>query len=45
MLWWDKVTDIKRHYSITHDDINPISILRLRPVQDLSAPGPERKVL
>jgi putative glutathione S-transferase len=29
---------IKRHYYITHDDINPTRIVPLGPIQDLSAP-------
>jgi putative glutathione S-transferase len=29
---------IKRHYYITHDDINPTRIVPLGPEQDLSAP-------
>jgi putative glutathione S-transferase len=29
---------IKRHYYITHDDINPTRIVPLGPLQDLSAP-------
>ena len=34
---------IKRHYYITHDDINPMGIVPLGPDQDLrSAPGRER---
>jgi len=34
---------IKRHYYITHDDINPTRIVPLGPVQDLSSPhGRER---
>ena len=34
---------IKRHYYITHDDINPTGIVPLGPVQDLLAPhGRER---
>ncbi len=36
---------IKRHYYITHDDINPTRIVPLGPVQDLMAPCPERKAL
>ncbi len=34
---------IKRHYYVTHDDINPTRIVPVGPVQDLSAPhGRER---
>ncbi|MDD4933350.1 MAG: glutathione S-transferase C-terminal domain-containing protein, partial [Methylacidiphilaceae bacterium] len=29
---------IKRHYYITHDDINPTRIVPLGPIQDLTAP-------
>jgi glutathionyl-hydroquinone reductase len=29
---------IKRHYYVTHDDINPTQIVPLGPLQDLSAP-------
>jgi putative glutathione S-transferase len=29
---------IKRHYYVTHDDINPTRIVPLGPQQDLSAP-------
>ncbi|MBX3235774.1 MAG: glutathione S-transferase family protein [Nitrospiraceae bacterium] len=29
---------IKRHYYVTHDDINPTRIVPLGPIQDLSAP-------
>jgi glutathionyl-hydroquinone reductase len=29
---------IKRHYYVTHDDINPTRIVPLGPVQDLAAP-------
>jgi len=29
---------IKRHYYVTHDDINPTRIVPIGPVQDLSAP-------
>jgi putative glutathione S-transferase len=29
---------IKRHYYITHDDINPTRIVPLGPVQDLTGP-------
>ncbi len=36
---------IKRHYYITHDDINPTRIVPLGPVQDLMAPCSERKAL
>jgi putative glutathione S-transferase len=36
---------IKRHYYITHDDINPTRIVPLGPVQDLAAPCPEREAL
>ncbi len=36
---------IKRHYYITHDDINPTRIVPLGPIQDLMAPCPERKSL
>jgi putative glutathione S-transferase len=36
---------IKRHYYITHDDINPAHIVPLGPVQDLMAPCKERKKL
>ena len=30
---------IKRHYYVTHDDINPTRIVPLGPIQDLSAPS------
>lgn len=36
---------IKRHYYVTHDDINPTRIVPLGPVQDLTAPCPERHSL
>jgi putative glutathione S-transferase len=36
---------IKRHYYITHDDINPTRIVPIGPAQDLMAPCPERKAL
>jgi len=36
---------IKRHYYITHDDINPTRIVPLGPAQDLMAPCRERKKL
>ena len=36
---------IKRHYYITHDDINPTCIVPLGPIQDLMAPCTERKAL
>jgi putative glutathione S-transferase len=29
---------IKRHYYVTHDDINPTRIVPLGPLQDLAAP-------
>jgi putative glutathione S-transferase len=29
---------IKRHYYVTHDDINPTRIVPLGPIQDLSTP-------
>ncbi|HSF68917.1 MAG TPA: glutathione S-transferase family protein [Nitrospira sp.] len=35
---------IKRHYYVTHDDINPTRIVPLGPIQDLSAPH-ERQTL
>ncbi|QSR85267.1 glutathione S-transferase family protein [Methylacidimicrobium sp. B4] len=41
---WDGVAEtvdfdqIKRHYYITHDDINPTRIVPLGPIQDLTAP-------
>jgi putative glutathione S-transferase len=36
---------IKRHYYVTHDDINPTRIVPQGPAQDLMAPCPERKGL
>jgi len=36
---------IKRHYYVTHDDINPTRIVPIGPEQDLMAPCPERKAL
>jgi putative glutathione S-transferase len=36
---------IKRHYYVTHDDINPSRIVPVGPVQDLMAACPERKKL
>jgi len=36
---------IKRHYYITHDDINPTRIVPLGPMQDLNAPCSKRKAL
>ena len=36
---------IKRHYYVTHDDINPTRIVPVGPAQDLTAPCPERKAL
>ena len=36
---------IKRHYYITHDDINPTRIVPLGPIQDLTTPCPERAAL
>jgi putative glutathione S-transferase len=36
---------IKRHYYVTHDDINPTRIVPVGPVQDLNAPCPKRKAL
>ena len=36
---------IKRHYYVTHDDINPTRIVPAGPAQDLMAPCPERKAL
>ncbi|MEK9141086.1 MAG: glutathione S-transferase family protein, partial [Nitrospirota bacterium] len=32
------VDHIKRHYYVTHDDINPTRIVPIGPDQDLSAP-------
>jgi glutathionyl-hydroquinone reductase len=40
-----KFDHIKRHYYITHDDINPTKIVPLGPDQELNAPCPERKKL
>jgi putative glutathione S-transferase len=36
---------IKRHYYITHDDINPTRIVPIGPAQDLMAPCTERRVM
>jgi putative glutathione S-transferase len=36
---------IKRHYYVTHDDINPTRIVPVGPAQDLNAPCPKRKAL
>jgi putative glutathione S-transferase len=36
---------IKRHYYVTHDDINPTRIVPAGPAQELTAPCPERTVL
>jgi glutathionyl-hydroquinone reductase len=36
---------IKRHYYITHDDINPSRIVPIGPAQDLMAPCPERRAM
>lgn len=33
---------IKRHYYVTHDDINPTGIVPLGPIQDLNAPHGRR---
>ena len=38
------VDHIKRHYYVTHDDINPTGIVPLGPIQNLKAPCPERRV-
>ncbi|VVM07124.1 glutathione S-transferase family protein [Methylacidimicrobium tartarophylax] len=41
---WDGIAEtvhfdqIKRHYYVTHDDINPTRIVPLGPIQDLTAP-------
>ena len=36
---------IKRHYYVTHDDINPTRIVPLGPVQDFTTPhGRERSM-
>jgi putative glutathione S-transferase len=40
-----KFDQIKRHYYITHDDINPTRIVPIGPEQTLSAPCTERKRL
>jgi len=39
------VDHIKRHYYVTHDDINPTGIVPLGPIQNLKAPCPERRVM
>jgi len=36
---------IKRHYYVTHDDINPTRIVPIGPAQDLMAPCPERRAM
>ncbi len=35
---------IKRHYYVTHDEINPTGIVPLGPVQDLAAPHGREKL-